>query len=337
MGLNQYDEEIEGQMSFEDFFPVPQRMFAVSKIFARARKQMNVDEYKTFVYALTNIDWTKEMPETITLDKKKLAEILGIESDANLLSRDIKRKINHLSPHSFTEFSDEDRQIYISGTIINTVCLTQRNKVILDFNKRYAKLFSELTANYITMWSTDIFNMTSERSITFYEHLRAHSDTTKECQKGFGVKALKEMFNLPKEGQGSYMRKQGGFDRANFEKRIIDPICEDLAKCEMIQLAVQPDGKYYEKVKQGNRVMGYKFVWNVSDRPRIATANEVKEIRDNITKDPKLLKVAKDITTGKKKAKKAPKGSSFNMMEESPSNPKSKDEWEQLEDILLDN
>ena len=336
MGLNKYDEEIEGQMSFEDFFPVPQRMFAVSKIFARARKQMNIDEYKTFVYALTNIDWTKEMPETITLDKRKLAEILGVESDANLLSRDIKRKINRLSPHSFTEFADEDRQIYISGTIINTVCLTQRNKVILDFNKRYAKLFSELTKDYITMWSTDIFNMTSERSITFYEHLRAHSDTTQECEFGFGVKALKEMFNLPKEGQGSYMRKKGGFDRANFEKRIIDPICEDLAKCEMIQLVVQPDGKYYEKVKQGNRVMGYKFVWNVSDRPSIASATEIKQLRDNIAKDPQTLKVAKDLINGK--GKKKPKAkNTFNNFESSPDNPKTKEEWGNLEDILLDN
>ena len=87
MGRNQYDGEIEGQMSFEDFFPAPQRMFAVSKIFARARKQMNIDEYKTFVYALTNIDWTREMPETITLDKKELAEILGIDDTVGSLKQ----------------------------------------------------------------------------------------------------------------------------------------------------------------------------------------------------------------------------------------------------------
>ena len=333
MGLNQYDEEIEGQMSFYDYFPVPQRMFAVSKIFARARKQMNVDEYKTFVYALTNIDWSQKMPETISVDKKKLAEILGIESDTNHLSRDIYRKLQHLSPHSFTEFVDGDRQLYISGTIINTIVCNQRNKVILDFNKRYAKLFSELTKDYITMWSTDIFNMSSERSITFYEHLRAHSDTTKECEKGFGVKALKEMFDLPKE---SYMRKKGGFDRTNFERYIIDPICEDLAKCEMIQLVVQQDGKYYEKVKQGNRVLGYKFVWNVSDRPSIANATEIKQLRENITKDPQALKVAKDLINGKGK-KKAKTKNTFNAFESSPDNPQTKDEWDDLENILLDN
>lgn len=333
MGRNQYDGEIEGQMSFEDFFPAPQRMFAVSKIFARARKQMNIDEYKTFVYALTNIDWTREMPETITLDKKELAEILGIDSDPNLLSRDIKRKINQLSPHSFTEFSDDDKQIYISGTIINTVCLTQRNKVILDFNKRYAKLFSELTSDYITMWSTDIFNMTSERSITFYEHLRAHSDTTQECEKGFGVKALKEMFNLPVD---AYMRTKGGFDRTNFEKRIIDPICEDLAKCEMIQLTVQPDGKYYEKIKQGTRVLGYKFTWNVSDRPRIANATEIKQLRDDIIKHPQTMKIAKDIIKGNAK-KKDPAKNTFTTMEQSPSNPKTPEAWDNFEQLIIDN
>ena len=60
---------------------------------------------------------------------------------------------------------------------------------------------------------------------------------------GWGIKALKEMFDIPKEGKGSYMRAKGGFDRSNFEKYVIDPLCDDLAKCKMIQLVIQPDGK----------------------------------------------------------------------------------------------
>lgn len=328
MGFNSYDEEYEGQMTLEDLFPAPQGMFGVSKIFIRAKKQMTVDEYKTFAYALSHVDWTKSMPTAVEMDKKKLAEILNIESDPDHLSQNLYRVIKDISIHSHTEFKDEDQGLYVSGTVINTLIMGKRNKVILDFNPRYAKLFSELTADYLTMWSYDIFNMSNERSITFYEFLRAHSDTTQQCEYGFGVKKLKEMFNIPKEGQGSYMRKKGGFDRANFEKRIIDPLCEDLAKCEMIQLIVQPDGKYYEKIKEGNRVKGYKFYWNVSDRPRVATAGEVKELRDNITKDPKVLKIAKDIADGKKKAKAQKEFNNFEQREY---------DFEDLERKLLDN
>ena len=110
------------------------------------------------------------------------------------------------------------------------------------------------------------------------------------------------------------MRKNGGFDRSNFEKNVIDPICEDLEKCEMIKLLIvgetadekAKDGKkkkiYYEKVKDSNRVIGYRFHWAFSARPQIATAEKVKEIKDEAIKDPVLLKVAGDIVKGKKKA-----------------------------------
>lgn len=332
MGYDDYDEEYDGQLDLSDMYSQPKGMFAVSKIFVRARKQMTPVEYKAFVYALSKIDWTKALPSSIEMDKKELAQILNIEGDSDHLSQNLHRALRDISVHSFTEFKDQDKGLYISGTIINTLVLNQRNKAILDVNPRYAKLFSELNSEYLTMWSYDIFNMRTERAITFYEHLRAHSDTTKQCEKGFGVKALKDLFNIPKEGPGSYVRKQNGFDRANFEKYIIDPICEDLSKCEMIQLILQPNGKYYEKVKEGKRVLGYKFYWNVSDRPRIAKAGEIKEIRYNVAKDPKTLKIAKDLALGKKRPKKTKEKS--NTFIDFPQNTYNFDE---LESKLLDN
>lgn len=324
-----FDGDTEGQIDIEEYYGAPRGMFAVSKIFIRARRQMTADEYKTFVYALSKIDWSQKMPGSVEMDKKELAKILGIESDPRHLSQNLYRALKDISVHSFTEFKDEDQGLYISGTVINTLILNQRNKAIMDFNPRYAKLFSELTTDYLTMWSYDIFNMSSERSISFYEQLRAHSDTTKECHRGYGVKQLKDILGVPKEGPGSYMRKQGGFDRANFEKYIIDPICEDLAKCEMLQLLVQPDGKYYEKVKEGRKVKGYRFWWNVSDHPRVADAGEVKELRENITKDPQVLKIAKDIAAGKKKKEKAK--NKFNDF------PQHTYDFSELERQLLDN
>lgn len=326
MRYDSFDDEYEGQMTIDDLYPAPKGMFAVSDIFIRARKQMTPVEYKAFVYALSHIDWTKSLPNSIEMDKKMLAKVIGIEGDANHLSQHLHKALKDISVHSFTEFKDQDQGLYISGTVINTLILNQRNKAILDINPRYAKLFSELSTDYLTMWSYDIFNLRSERSITFYEHLRAHSDTTKQCQKGFGVKALKDLFNIPPDG---YMRPKGGFDRGKFEKRILEPLCEDMAKCEMIQLVVHPDGKYYEKVKEGRKVLGYRFYWTVSDRPKIANAKEIKEIRENIAKDPKTLKIAKDLAKGKKKSRK--EQSSFMSYQQNNY------DFDELEQKLLDN
>jgi stalled ribosome alternative rescue factor ArfA len=155
------------------------------------------------------------------------------------------------------------------------------------------------------MWSSDIYSMTSERSIEFYEQLRLNTDTRNEINTAqVGIKWFKELFNIPKEGKGSYMREKGGFNRAEFERKVIEPLCDDLAKCKMINLVLQPNGKYYEKVKQNGRVVAYRFDWTYTSHPRVGTAIEIQNVQNEIEKNPEILKVAKDIIKGTKKKNK---------------------------------
>lgn len=304
--LRDTDEEFH-QMEIEEMFQkeIKGNLFAVSKIFADARKQMNLAEYKTLTLALTNVKWTEECPEVLYMDKKELAEIIGVHSDPDHLSQDLKRSIGEIPIHSFIKFEDKDKDFYINGCFISSIGF-YKNRVRLKMNTDYLSLFGNLDKNYITMWSEDIYGMGSERSVEFYELLRMNSDTRLDVNEGtVGIKKLKELFNIPKEGKGSYMRseKNGGFNRSEFEKKVIDPLCEDLAKTRMIQLIVQPDGKYYEKVKKGNRVIAYKFQWTITNRPQIVSAPELKELKEDIEKNSEVLKIAKDIVKGKKKAK----------------------------------
>ena len=162
--------------------------------------------------------------------------------------------------------------------------------------------------------------MQHKRSIQFYELLRQMSfDRYKVGSNlytyGWGIKALKEMFDIPKDGKGSYMRAKGGFDRFNFEKYVIDPLCEDLMNCKMIHLVIQPDGKPYVKMKKGKSVQGYQFYWTMSQHPAVASASEVKELQDRVDRDPQILKIASDLLAGEKKKQK--KSESKLMMERS--------------------
>ena len=298
------DLEIDGQISIEQIYSPPERLFAVSRIFANARKSMNLAEQKTFVYALSELKFTEEAKSLyVKLDKKVLANILGIHSDANHLSVDLYDNIKELPQHSYIEINEKDLDLQSSGFVI-TAITRFKNVLRLRFNEEYMGLFTGLETNYITMWSMDIFQMTSKRTVCFYEYLRQCMDTRDSVHSvRVSVRKFKELFDIPQSGEGSYMRGNGGFDRANFEKYVIDPLCEDMKHCRMIKLIVQPDGKYYVKEKAGNRVAGYRFFWEFSARPGIATAEEVKEIREAVEKDPAVLKVAKDIVNGKKKPK----------------------------------
>ena len=299
---DEFDDQIDGQMSLGDLFQPPERLFAVSRIFSRARKNMSLAEQKTFVYALSQLNFKDEAKSNVVyMDKKTLARIVGINSDPDHLSLNLKRAIGKLSVHSFIEISNTDRELYESGVVVSRVTMF-KNRVRIKFEEDYLSLFTGLTSNYITMWSMDIFQMGSKRSVQFYELLRQLTDSRLDVNEhGWGVRQLKEMFDIPKEGKGSYMRKDGHFDRPAFEKYVLDVLCKDLAGCKMINLVMQPDGRCYEKVKRGNRVVGYRFYWTFTSHPAIATATEVHEIQQRVDKNPQVLKIAKDLLDGEKR------------------------------------
>lgn len=314
MNRHEEDYQVDGQMNIYDYFeePVNSPLIAVSKIFAAAIKQMNLAEWKTVVFALTHIKWNEANKNYVRLDKKELAKLIGIKSDINHLSQDIKRSIGQLPTHSFIEFQDEDK--WVNGCFITQIAC-YKNIVRVKFDDSYMPLFQELNRekNYITMWAEDLFKLKSERSILFYEDLRLHCDTRKENTRTYSVKDFKKLFSIPKDGKGSYMRKDGHFDRQSFERYVIRPLCDELKSCRMIQLCVEPDGKFYNKVKNNHgNVLGYKFTWNISEHPAVATAEEVKQIQDRVDKNPEVLKVAKDLLNGKKKKPKENGFDNFN-------------------------
>lgn len=283
-----YSDEEYHQMTIEDLYEVKIKpnLFAVSRIFAEAHKQMNLAEYKVFSLGLSRIDWTQPCPDTIYFDKKELASVIGIQPDIDHLSQDLKRAIGQMPKHSFIEFDEKDKDFYVSGNFVRTIAMF-KNVVRLKIEDEFLGLFGNLDAKkevskYITMWSGDIFRMKSERAVLFYELLRDNSDTREAINSGtVGIKKFKEMFDIPKDGKGSYMREKGGFNRTEFERKVIDPLCEELQKTEMITLILTPDGKYYDKIKHGNRVIAYKFYWTINNpKPRIEENIEPQEKRE---------------------------------------------------------
>lgn len=305
-------------------------LFAVSRVFAEAHKQMTLSEYKTFTLAMCSIKWKGPCPDVISLDKKTVANLIGIKSDSNHLSVNLKRSIGMMPQHSFLQFSNKETGKWINGCFVTSISFD--NKCIrLCLNKDYLPLFGNLSKNYITLWSEDILRLNSDRTVYFYEFLRGKSDTRfAENSCMISIRNLKEMFSIPKDGKGSYMTKDGHFARTHFEQKVLDPICEALKNTSMIQLVVQSDGKYYEKIKQGNRIVGYRFDWILTLRPTIASATEVKQIQNRVDKDPLVLKTAKDLLKGENKKKSEKQTNAFSDFQQRDY------DFDKLEEALLD-
>ena len=319
------DSQIDGQMTLEEYCETSKGLVAISRVFSRARREMNLQESKAFVFALSQLRFTEEAKSNIVyVDKKALADVVGVHSDPDHLSVDLNRSIGNLPKHSFIKIADKDLDLYDSGTVITRVTML-KNRVRIKFEEEYLRLFTGLSSNYITLWANDVYQMNNERSVQFYEYLRQiTSPRQEENSVLLGVKALKTMFGIPED---AYMRDKGGFDRANFEKRVIDPICEDLKKTRMITLLTEPDGRAYEKIRKGRRVDGYKFYWSYTSHPGVATAAEVRELQERVDKDPAILQVAKNLLKGeKKKTGKKNQFTDFNQNDY---------DWAQLESELL--
>ncbi len=274
-------------------------LVGVSNVFVRGNKnRITLNQYKTLIYALSQIKWTQDSSEYIYVKKKDLALVLGLHSDPRHLSGDLFNEIKDLPTKSHLEISAKDLDMYVSGVLISDVT-RQGDNFRIHINPTYMPLFTNLQKDYITLYAQDIYGMNSLKSTALYERLRLSSDTRVENTRIFSTKELKTLFNLPKAGRGSYMRANGGFDRSNFEKKVLDVVCEDLAGCKMITLKKQGD-KFYKKIVDG-KVMGYEFVWTVSDRPNVATGEEIQKVTEN----PVILKIANDMLNKTKPKKTA--------------------------------
>lgn len=329
------DGQTEGQMTIYDLIELEpyEALIAIHRIFAKARKNMDLAESKAFTLALSKLRFKgKEESSYVYIGKKTLAAVLGINRDSDHLSADMYQMLKNLPENSHADFDEEDKKfLKAKGIEGNGFVVSDIGRVndtfCVHLNSTYMKLFTHLEEDndYITLWASDIFQMKTSRSVDFYEHLRMVTDTRKETNSiSLGVKALKEMFKIPKDGKGSYVRDKGGFDRANFEKYVMQPVCEDMKNCKMITLLLTPEGKYYEKVKRGNRVLGYRFSWTYTSHPAIAITAKSGQEQDRIDEVPEMKKPEKRKTGAVKKS-----NNRFNNFEQREY------DWEKLEKELL--
>lgn len=325
--------EVDGQMTIDEWLYAepPGEMIGVSKVFARAKKKMSLAEFKTFVYCLCHVRWKDEsMPAAVCLDKRVLSKIIDVSDEPAHLSRNLRLSIGNLIEHSVIEFSARDRVKWKKGALVTDIALDENGVVKVWFNKNYKGLFSGLDKDFILMWSRDIFQMQAEKSVALYEDLRLNCDTRVTNSRVFTLEYLKGLFDMPDSGRGSYVMKDGRFNYTGFERKVLDPVCEDLSKCEMIQL-VSLDDRPYRKLKRGRQVIGYEFVWEVSNRPRIADAHTTQETRRAIEKNPKVMKIAVDAAAGIRHASAAGKKNQFTDFE----NQNTGIDFDSLEEELL--
>ena len=77
----------------------------------------------------------------IKLDKKTLANVLGIHSDSDHLSVDLFNEIKQLPEHSHIEIVERDKDFFASGFVVTSI-VNFKNMVRIRFNEDFLPLFT---------------------------------------------------------------------------------------------------------------------------------------------------------------------------------------------------
>lgn len=243
--------EVSTRNQFDD------RFVAMANSLARRQVKWSVFEQKLFFLTISQLQFTMaNNPTKVILKKKDIFEKLGLNPD-NTPGGYLRSQFKMMMLKSYVEWEDEEdpEEIWEDGYLVINVKATKK-EIFVTLNENYLPLLEGLCTNYTMMLLDDLVVFSSGHTLALYQQLRRMYDTRYLWnEKDFTTKQLKELFGLSKD---DYMRKDGKFDRYNFEK-----YCVQVAVDEINEKAKMLGGLTWRKTKKDGLVDKYVFRYAV--------------------------------------------------------------------------
>lgn len=219
----------------------------LSNQLARQKSQFTLEEEKLLFCVLSHLDPYRKNPEKLEINKQELFEKLELTSSTRY--RELKSRFQSMAGKTWVDIRDDKGETY--GFVITSVFSDFRSDVFeVDLNPRFMPYIQELASHYTQLELDSIVQFDSKYSLILYKYLSSWKDGNWEHYRYLTTKQLKDLFGLE---ENDYMRKNGTFDRYNFEKRTIDTAIDEInAKVPNILID-------YSKKKRGNRIQAYIF------------------------------------------------------------------------------
>lgn len=290
--------------------PREDRLFAISKAFARSKDGMTMTEKKLCSIYLSKLEWKNLNNEReIWVDKSEIMEALGSVMDSTDQSTYLRKLAQNMVHHSEMHFSGADRNEWEDIPLFTNRKST-KNKLMIKLNEDAMPHLENLSCDYITLFLADILHFPNTiegmRAYKLYEYLRLNSDSRRrECETILTTKKIKELFDIPFEGEGSYIRKDGSLDRKNFELRVLEPVLKILAECSHVVLFdfgkdQKGERQLYNKIKKHGMVEGYELMYSINMTCKKIKPKTIIAMKES----PQVAKVVQDIMNGEKKPRK---------------------------------
>lgn len=228
--------------------------YALSNDFVRLPKNINTQPLKILGLILSKIDFTKDNRDLngnviIECTLSEIRRACGVSTkDTNY--EYYKEIIKSLIKSSYVEGTVNG--VDIMGYAVPWVTsVPEAENITFKFKlfQEFLPYFQMLASNYTVIELEQAKRFKSRFSYTLYMNLLSWREYNKECFRFYTTKQLKEMFGLAED---DYCKKNGKFDRKNFEKYTIDVAISEINKLTHLKVM-------YKKNYKNRQVANYQF------------------------------------------------------------------------------
>lgn len=189
------------------------------------------NEEKLFAMAISQLDfYDKNCNFSVEIRVKDVKEKLGLAED-NSLYTDLRKQYRNLKKKTTVDFDlGNEEHDWIIGDLIRTVRSNKRKgSIIVTFEEELKPALQYCKIAFTRIPLDDTLSYKSRYAIILQRYLTSLYRTGKENAQiqwfDFTTEQLKTIFGLTKD---DYVKKDGKFDRWNFEKKTLQIACDEI-------------------------------------------------------------------------------------------------------------
>ena len=226
----------------------------------QARYELNLNEQKIILYAVSKLDRDIENFNILNLDIRDFFKLLGTTKERYTEIREVVRDLRKKEV-----IINTDEGEIITGWLSSIYYKKNKGIIELEFSKNLVPYLLQLKEKFTRYELKNILYLNNKHSIRIYELLKQYENIG---NRTFTVDEIKEILML----KGQYERF------SNFESRVLKPTMEEINDYTDLKVS-------YEKVKKGRAIYSIRY------------KIELKEIDDYKTYLEDTYNI-KDIKTG---------------------------------------
>lgn len=216
---------------------------------ARKYCKFSLEEQKVLHLIFSQINPYGNNPTIFKLNKIDFFNKLELDSQDKY--NRYRKLVRGLINKSFFEITDEQGGQRVGVVIFDSYWKPKEPYFEVSLNPNFMPYLEQLVKNYTKINLDNALKLKSKHSLSLYKWLCSWTNENQNTnQRYITTKELKELLGLPKE---TYIQNNK-FNRADFERRTINPAIIEINKKTNITISLK-------KQKKHNRIQNYEFNW----------------------------------------------------------------------------